>query len=97
MRRRAGGAGGASARLGTHHKRPLGDGGNPAADWATTRDVWPLCCTIWATTNLRPGTPAKKRKKRNLEVLGFLPFYLNSHENGWFWGYGNEFWGPGVV
>jgi len=44
-----------------------------------------------------PGTPAKKREKRNLEVFGFLPFHLNSHENGWFWGYGTEFWGPGVV
>ena len=44
-----------------------------------------------------PGTPAKKREKRNLEVFGFLPFHLNSHENGWFWEYGTEFWGPGVV
>ena len=50
----------------------------------TSKTFWPTYRTIWATTILRPGTPAKKRKKRNLEVFGFLPFHLNSDENGSF-------------
>ena len=35
-----------------------------------------------ATTTLRSGTSAKKRKKRKMDFSGFLPFDLNSDENG---------------
>jgi hypothetical protein len=58
-----------------------------SADAWTTSNFWPTYRTIWATTNLRPGTPAKKRKKRNFVFSvfsGFLPFHLHSDENGSF-------------